>query len=221
MNGLIEQYGPECISSLTGTGRHHLPYFFRLGNAIGTPNFSSAGALICLGPRRTAAVMTSGLFAGVDYFGSKRPGGILVWGANPAISGADGELQWFIKDAVKEGIPIVVVDPKPTELARKAKLWLRVRPGTDGALALGILNLLFTEDLYDHDFVERYTYGFEELRARCRDYPPDRVAAITGIPASQILAAARWIGTTNRWDWSRAVPLSRASTPWTPAAPSL
>ncbi len=50
MNGLIEQYGPECISSLTGTGRHHLPYFFRLGNAIGTPNFSSAGALICLGP---------------------------------------------------------------------------------------------------------------------------------------------------------------------------
>ena len=188
MNGLIEQYGPECISSLTGTGRHHLPYFFRLGNAIGTPNFSSAGALICLGPRRTAAVMTSGLFAGVDYFGSKRPGGILVWGANPAISGADGELQWFIKDAVKEGIPIVVVDPKPTELARKAKLWLRVRPGTDGALALGILNLLFTEDFYDHDFVER--------RARCRDYPPDRVAAITGIPASQILAAARWIGTT-------------------------
>ena len=196
MNGLIEQYGPECISSLTGTGRHHLPYFFRLGNAIGTPNFSSAGALICLGPRRTAAVMTSGLFAGVDYFGSKRPGGILVWGANPAISGADGELQWFIKDAVKEGIPIVVVDPKPTELARKAKLWLRVRPGTDGALALGILNLLFTEDLYDHDFVERYTYGFKELRARCRDYPPDRVAAITGIPASQILAAARWIGAT-------------------------
>ena len=196
MNGLIEQYGPECISSLTGTGRHHLPYFFRLGNAIGTPNFSSAGALICLGPRRTAAVMTSGLFAGADYFGSKRPGGILVWGANPAISGADGELQWFIKDAVKEGIPIVVVDPKPTELARKAKLWLRVRPGTDGALALGILNLLFTEDFYDHDFVERYTHGFEELRARCRDYPPDRVAAITGIPASQILAAARWIGTT-------------------------
>lgn len=196
MNGLIEQYGPECISSLTGTGRHHLPYFFRLGNAIGTPNFSSAGALICLGPRRTAAVMTSGLFAGVDYFGSKRPGGILVWGANPAISGADGELQWFIKDAVKEGIPIVVVDPKPTELARKAKLWLRVRPGTDGALALGILNLLFTEDFYDHDFVERYTHGFEELRARCRDYPPDRVAAITGIPASQILTAARWIGTT-------------------------
>ena len=58
MNQLIGAYGPACISALTGTGRHHLPYFFRMGNAIGTPNFSSAGGLICLGPRRTGAVMT-------------------------------------------------------------------------------------------------------------------------------------------------------------------
>ncbi len=196
MNGLIREHGPECISALTGTGRHHLPYFFRMGNAIGTPNFSSAGGLICLGPRRTGAVMTSGLFAGVDYFGETRPGGILVWGANPAISGADGELQWLILDAVKEGIPLVVVDPKPTKLARKAKYWLRIRPGTDGALALGILNILISEDLYDHGFVERYTYGFEALRERCREYGLQRVAEITTIPAETILAAARWIGAT-------------------------
>ena len=196
MNGLIREFGPECISALTGTGRHHLPYFFRMGNAIGTPNFSSAGGLICLGPRRTGAVMTSGLFAGVDYFGKTRPGGILVWGANPAISGADGELQWLIRDAVREGIPLVVVDPKPTELARKAKYWLRIRPGTDGALALGILNILISEDLYDHEFVEGYTYGFQALAERCRAYDLQRVAEITTIPAETILAAARWIGTT-------------------------
>lgn len=71
---------------------------------------------------------TGGLFAGVDYFGKVRPGGILVWGANPAVSGADGELQWFIKDAAREGIPMVVVDPKPNELTRQAKYWLRLRP---------------------------------------------------------------------------------------------
>ena len=196
MNDLISRHGPECISALTGTGRHHLPYLFRLGNAIGTPNFSSAGATICLGPRRTAAVMTSGLFGGVDYYGPTRPGGILVWGANPAISGADGELQWFIKDAVKEGIPLLVVDPRPTELAQTAQIWLRIRPGTDGALALGILNLLITEDLYDHEFVERYTYGFDELKERCKEYDLDRVSEITWLPKEQILAAARWIGTT-------------------------
>lgn len=196
MTGLIDAYGPECISTLTGTGRHHLPYLTRFGLAMGTPNACTAGGCICLGPRRTAAAMTSGLFCGVDYFGPTRPGGILVWGANPAVSGADGELQWFIKDAVKEGIPIVVVDPQPTELAKAAKLWLRIRPGTDGALALGILNILIEEDLYDHDFVEHYTLGFEELRERCREYPVDRVAEITWIPKEQILAAARWIGTT-------------------------
>ena len=88
MGAIRDTYGPEALAIISGTGRHHLPYFFRLGNAIGTPNFSSAGAPICLGPRRTAAIMTAGLFAGVDYYGSKRPGGILVWGANPAISGA-------------------------------------------------------------------------------------------------------------------------------------
>lgn len=195
MNELIRAHGPECISALTGTGRHHLPYFFRMGNAIGTPNFSSAGGLICLGPRRTGAVMTGGLFAGVDYFGKVRPGGILVWGANPAISGADGELQWFIKDAAQEGIPMVVVDPKPNELTHQAKYWLRIRPGTDGALALGILNLLIQEDLYDHDFVEHYTYGFDALKERCKEYDLERVAKITDIPAADILAAARWIGT--------------------------
>ena len=196
MQGLIDAYGPECIGAFTGTGRHHLPYFFRLGNAIGTPNFSTIGGIICLGPRRTAAAMTSGLFAGVDYFGSTRPGGILVWGANPAISGADGELQWFIKDAVKEGIPIVVVDPKPNELTEQAHLWLRPRPGTDGALALGILHVLIEEDLYDHDFVEHYCHGFEELRQACSGYTPEKTAAITWVKAEDIIAAARWIGST-------------------------
>ncbi len=196
MNRLIDQYGPQCISSLTGTGRHHLPYFTRLTNAIGTPNGSTAGGLICLGPRRTAAAMTSGLFCGVDYYGPTRPGGILVWGANPAVSGADGELQWLIKDAVEEGIPMLVVDPKPTELARRAALWLRIRPGTDGALALGLLNLIISQDLYDHEFVERYTYGFAALKERCQEYPLDKVAEITWIPKEQILAAARWIAET-------------------------
>lgn len=191
MNSLIDTYGPECISSLTGTGRHHLPYFTRLANAIGTPNASSAGGLICLGPRTKAAFANAGLFGGVDYYDPVRPGGIIVWGANPAISGADGELQWFIKDAVKEGIPLLVVDPMPTELALKAKIWLQIRPGTDGALALAILNLLIQDDLIDHEFVDNHTVGFEELKERCRDYPAGKVAEITGIPAEQIREAAR------------------------------
>ena len=194
MNSLIQSYGPESISTITGTGRHHLPYVPQLSRAIGTPNHTSAGALICMGPRRTAAQMTSGEFCGVDYYGKTRPEGILVWGANPAVSGADGELQWLIKDAVRDGTSLLVVDPKPTELAQKADIWLRVRPGTDGVLAMGILHVLIENDYYDHAFVEQWTYGFEELREECRRYPPEKVEEITWVPAREVLAAAEWLG---------------------------
>lgn len=123
---IMEEFGPESVALISGTGRHHLSQFWRFANVLGTPNATSSGALICLGPRKNAGDFTAGVFAGVDYYGSVKPSGILVWGANPAISGADGELQFHIKDAVKAGIPLIVVDPKPNELTRAAKLWLRL-----------------------------------------------------------------------------------------------
>ena len=100
----------------------------------------------------------------MDYFGRGHAlAGILVWGANPAVSGADGELQWLIKDAVTgRARPMVVVDPQPTELARQAACWLRLRPGTDGALALGILNLLISRRTSMTTISwSDYTYGFD------------------------------------------------------------
>ena len=139
-----EESGPESVAIITGTGRHHLPQFWRFGNVLNTPNATSSGALICLGPRKNAGDFTAGHFAGVDYYGDVRPGGILVWGANPAISGADGELSFHMRDALREKIPLIVVDPKPNELTENAKLWLRLRPGTDGALALGILREIYS-----------------------------------------------------------------------------
>ncbi len=186
-------YGPETIALISGTGRHHLSQFWRFANVLGTPNATSSGALICLGPRKNAGELCCGHFAGVDYYGETRPGGILVWGANPAISGADGELTFLIKDAVKEGIPLIVVDPKPNELTRAARLWLPLRPGTDGALALGILHILLKEELYDREFAENWTYGFSELKERCAQYDPDRVAEITRLPKEKIIEAAHLI----------------------------
>ena len=190
---LRKSFGPESIALISGTGRHHLPQFWRFANVLGTPNATSSGALICLGPRKNAGELCCGHFAGVDYWGETRPGGILVWGANPAISGADGELQFLIKDAVHDGIPLIVVDPKPNELTREAKLWLPLRPGTDGALALGILHILISEGLYDRDFAENYTYGFDKLAARCAEYDTERVAAITNLSTDLIRQAAHMI----------------------------
>lgn len=193
IGGLQKKYGPECIALTTGTGRHHLAQLWRFGNVLGTPNATSAGALICLGPRKNAGDFCAGVFAGVDYYGDVKPGGILVWGANPAISGADGELQWCIKDAAKAGTPLIIVDPQPTELTKDAACWLRLRPGTDGALALGILNIIIEEELYDHEFVENWTVGFEELKERCRQYPVEQVSEITWVPKDEIIKAAHLI----------------------------
>ena len=210
LNGYRREYGPESIALISGTGRHHLAQFWRFANVLGTPNATSSGALICLGPRKNAGELCSGHFAGVDYYGSVRPGGILVWGANPAISGADGELSFLIRDAVKEGIPLIVVDPKPNELTRAARLWLPLRPGTDGALALGILNILLSEDLYDREFAENWTHGLDELRERCAQYDLPRVAEITGLAPELIRRAAYEIASVKplALEWGTAIEQS-------------
>ena len=207
---LRDTYGPECLSIITGTGRHHLGQFWRFGNILGTPNATSSGALICLGPRKNAGELCAGHFAGVDYYGEVKPGAILVWGANPAVSGADGELQFHIKDAVKAGIPLVVIDPKPNELTKAAKYWLPVRPGTDGALALGMLHIIMEEGLYDKDFVDHYTHGFDALRQRAKNYPTERVAEITGVSEALILEATRYLASIKplSMEWGCAIEQS-------------
>ena len=207
---LRKAHGPESIALISGTGRHHLSQFWRFANVLETPNATSAGALICLGPRKNAADFTAGHFGGVDYYGDVKPGGILVWGANPAVSGADGELQFHIKDAVRAGTPLIVVDPKPNELTEKARLWLPLRPGTDGALAMGILNLIISQDLYDHEFVENHTHGFEALAERCRKFDLETVSGITMLPQALIREAADLIASIKplSLEWGCAIEQS-------------
>ena len=211
---LSEDYGPECISTLTGTGRHHIGYLWRFADAIGTPNVATAGGLICLGPRRNAGFSTSGTYCSVDYYGDVMPKCIVAWGANPYVSGADGELQWHPKRCKKEGSKFIVIDPQMTETAKQADLWLRIRPGTDGALALGIINILISEDLYDHDFVDNWTYGFEGLRECVKEYTPEAVEKITWIPKEQILAAAHMMASVKPMglEWGCAIEQSFNST---------
>jgi anaerobic selenocysteine-containing dehydrogenase len=92
---------------------------------------------------------------------------------------------------MKRGTELIVIDPRINWLATRAKYVLQLRPGTDAALGLGLLNVIINEDLYDHDFVDNWTYGFEELKARVQDYPPSRVAAITWVAEEDIIEVAR------------------------------
>ena len=114
---------------------------------------------------------------------------IIAWGAN--IHGNNVHLWPFIEEARHKGAKLVVIDPYRTRTAKCADWYLPINPGTDAALALGLMHVIIGETFYDADYVSRYTVGFEELKARVRDYPPETVAAWTGISADDIRKLAR------------------------------
>ena len=119
---------------------------------------------------------------------------IIIWGHNPASTSP--HYVPFLREAQRAGAYVVVIDPRRTTTARSADEHLQPRPATDGALALGLMHILFRDGLHDEAWLRKLTVGWEELQERAREYPPERVAAITGIPAEQIEALAARYGTT-------------------------
>lgn len=214
LTALSEDYGPECISTITGTGRHHIGYMWRFADAIGTPNVATAGGIICLGPRRNAGFSTSGTYCSIDYYGDVMPQCIVAWGANPVVSGADGELQWHPKRCVKAGSKLIAVDPQLSETAKQADIWLRIRPGTDGALALGMIRMIIEEDLYDHEFVDNWTYGFDDLKEAVSGYTPEKVEKITWVPREKLSEAVHMMASYKPMglEWGCAIEQSFNST---------
>jgi anaerobic selenocysteine-containing dehydrogenase len=115
-------------------------------------------------------------------------------GTNPAQSGRRFWLR--ILDAQKAGMKLIVVDPRRTEPAERADIWLQIRPGTDVALMMGMINVIIDEGLYDREFVEKWCHGFDKLAERAKDYPLERVSEITWLPADKIREAARMYATS-------------------------
>jgi anaerobic selenocysteine-containing dehydrogenase len=119
---------------------------------------------------------------------------IIAWAAN--IHGNNVHLWPFIEQARRKGAKLVVIDPYRTRTAACADWYLPINPGTDAALALAIMNVIINEHLYDADYVSRYTVGFEQLRQKVQEYPPERVAQWTGISAADTIKLAREYATT-------------------------
>src|SRR5437899_4175249 len=119
---------------------------------------------------------------------------IIAWGAN--IHGNNVHLWPFIAEARRVGAKLVVIDPYRTRTARCADWYLPINPGTDPALALAMMHVISNAHLSDADYVARYTLGFEQLRAKVQEYPPERAAQWTGIPATDIVKLAREYATT-------------------------
>ncbi|MBL8585488.1 MAG: molybdopterin-dependent oxidoreductase, partial [Bradyrhizobiaceae bacterium] len=185
------EFGPEAIALGTGTGRHHIRWVSRFGHALGTPNWCEPGFAQCFHPRVNTCILTFGDFPVSDFTGGTPPACMLFWGHNPLNSGPDGETRFNVREALDHNPEIIVVDPRETELARRAAVWLQLRPGTDDALALALLNVIIDEKLYDAPFVTRWTYGFDALAEHVRAYTPEWAEPITWVPANKIRAAAR------------------------------
>jgi len=120
---------------------------------------------------------------------------IVIWGHNKAVAMPSEWSHGVWEAKQKYGAKLIVIDPRFTETAEKADLYLPVRPGTDAALALGMANVIITEGLQDDDFISKYTTGYAEYKELALQYPPEKVAEITWCPADKIRTAARWYAT--------------------------
>lgn len=191
LNAIRKEFGPWSIALGTGTGRHHIRWVSRFGHALGTPNWCEPGFAQCFHPRVNTCIQTMGDLPVCDFTGDVPAKVILYWGHNPVHSGPDGETRFNVRDSLAANPKIIVVDPRKTELAEKADLWLRVRPGADDALALAMLNVIIAENLYDQDFVARWTHGFDALAERVKTMTPEWAEPLTWVAADLIRAAAR------------------------------
>ena len=187
MASVRARFGPEAVAFQTGWPlvRHPLmDWIQRLARAWGTPNVASVASL-CETSGRMGQALTVGSKYRHDF---RRTRTLVLWGSNPTQTAP--LLAHVVARKASEG-RLVVVDPIRTELAAAAREHLAVRPGTDGALALGMIRVLLTEDLVDRPLLERETVGLEALEALASTWPLDRTAAITGVPAEQIVRTAR------------------------------
>jgi anaerobic selenocysteine-containing dehydrogenase len=201
------EYGAEAIALGTGTGRHHIRWVSRFAHALGSPNWCEPGFAQCFHPRVNTCLLTFGDFPVSDFTSGTPPACMLFWGHNPLNSGPDGETRFNVREALDSNPKVIVVDPRQTELARSAEVWLQLRPGTDDALALAMLNVIIGEQLYDAPFVARWTHGFAELAAHVKAFTPEWAEPITWVAADKIRAAARLFAQTKpaMLDWGCAI----------------
>ncbi len=191
LDAVKQRYGPQAFLIQTGWPlvRHPLvDVLHRFARAFGSPNVASVASL-CEASLRMGQALTVGSKYAPDVQRAKT---FVVWGANPATT-APPFAHVVAQKALKGAL--VVVDPVKTQLARDATEYVQVRPGTDGALALGLLHVIFKEGWRDRAALERDSVGLAELEALAATFPPERVAQLTSVPSEQLLRVAKRLGT--------------------------
>ncbi len=189
LSAIKDESGPESVAFIHGAAKGlQETYLRRFANVFGSPNLSSMGH-VCFLPRKFGSITTFGYHPNCDY--DNPPHCIVVWGSHKS---KIAEFRSTL-EAVDKGATLIVIDPRKTELSRRADTWVRLRPGSDLALALGMIYVIIDEELYDKSFVEEWTVGFEELKAGVKDYPPELVERITWVNRDLIREIARTYAT--------------------------
>ncbi|MFQ5408348.1 MAG: molybdopterin-dependent oxidoreductase [Anaerolineales bacterium] len=204
---IAARYGPEAVCVCTGRGN----FEFGLNEAFspaGTVESSANAVLFPFGSPNTTGVgalcyVSYGMIAPRACFGDymcnlyediENADLILVWGENPATDSPPINVR-RIRAAQRRGARVMVIDHRRSETARATGTeWIGIRPGTDGALALGAIHVLIEEELYDRRFVEHWTYGFEDLAAYVTEFTPEEVERITWVPAETVRELGRAVG---------------------------
>jgi anaerobic selenocysteine-containing dehydrogenase len=182
LRDIVSRHGGEAVLPYSYAGTMGLVqgegmaarFFHRMGA-------SQLARTICAEAGFEGISYTLGRGVGNDPESYVHADAIWIWGSNTLTSNL--HLWPFVLEAKERGARVIVIDPIRTRTAKQADAWIGIRPGTDGALALGIMHVLVRDDLVDHDYIERATVGFAELAERVKQYPPELVAKYTGLPA--------------------------------------
>jgi anaerobic selenocysteine-containing dehydrogenase len=185
----ILQTHRQDIAFAQGTPKGlELYMMIRLANLLKVPTVVTPGS-ICHMPRETASIITCGFFPVPDY--NHPPSLVMVWGSNLFQTNEEGIIGAQLRRTLDRGAKLIVIDPRKTHLASRADLWIQPKPGTDLALALAMLKAIVEDRLYDREFVEKWTIGFDELQEHLKGYSLKELSAITWVPEEKIAEAAR------------------------------
>ncbi len=201
MQEIKDKYGPEAMI-FSSTHNLSQVQFENLLNAYGSPNYGTQRSL-CFNAMIVANQMTYGMEEPFRNYGGLKY--LILTGRNlmEAISTSETSI---LSHAIDKGLKVVYIDPRFTKTAAKSADWCAIRPGTDLAFHLALLNVIISEDRYDHDFVEKYTVGFDQLAEEVQPYTPEWAAPITDIHADVIRRIAR--------EFSDAAPNALAHNGW-------
>ena len=204
LGSLRDRYGAETLVLSRGTYRTYGWAMKRFLNLFGSPNMTGANT-ICMCPSHTVEWCTCGSFARQDIGNAQC---IVIQGYQPSQSYIIPAWR-DLRAAKSRGAKVIVIEPRRTKEAELADIWLQIRPGTDVALMLGWLKIIIEENLYDPEFIEKWTVGFEQLREHLEQYSVGELARICWVPEDKLVAAARMYAGTrpSAITWGSAIDM--------------